>query len=606
MPSSSPSNLLRTIPIKRPKRPCLVESIFALCSQNKLHKAVDSLPLLSSRGIRLDTLSLVFLLDQCRTTRSLALAKSLHLHLKLTGRKKPNTFLSNHLIGLYFSCGSDAHARRLFDKMPVRNVFSWNAMLSGYAKLGMMNHARRVFDRMPERDVVSWNTLLIGLARNGFGKEAVGVYVQLRRSSVGFNEYSFSGVLIACVRLEELVLARQVHGQVLIFGFLSNLVISSSILDVYAKCGCLDDANLLFTGMPVRDVLAWTALVSGYARSGDLQSARTLFDGMPVKNDVSWTALIGGYVRHGLELEALDLFIKMVAEGVKPDQFTFSSCLCACASIASLKHGKQIHAHLMRTGFNPNAIVISTLIDMYSKCGCLEDAHLVFNHMALKEDIVLWNTMIAALAQHGHGKEALALFDKMVKGGTKPNDISFMVILMACSHSGLVEEGTRIFESMIWKHGIVPGQEHYACLIDLLGRAGRFDQAIEWIEKMPCSPDNRVWNALLGACRIHGNIELGIRAAEHLLEMEPQSSAAYVLLSNMLAAVGRWESVEKVRHLMNERQVRKERAISWIEVESNVHTFTVTDQLHPMTEEIFEVLEQLAGQMEDIAPQYVS
>ncbi|XP_058098878.1 pentatricopeptide repeat-containing protein At2g21090 [Magnolia sinica] len=599
MPSLSSSNFIQ-IPPKQANRSCLVQSIFALCSQNNFKKAIDSLSLLSSRGIRLDTSTLAFLLHQFGTTKSLALAKSVHLHLKLTGRKRPKIFLSNHLIHLYFNCGSHSDARNVFDKMSVRNIFSWNAMLAGYTKLGMLKPARRVFDQMPERDVVSWNTMIIGLARNSSGEEAVGFYMQLRRSSVGSNQFSFAGVLIACVRLEELGLTRQVHGQVLVVGFLSNLVISSSIVDVYAKCGCVDDSRRLFDEMPVRDVLAWTTLVSGYAKCGDLKSAHRLFDDMPVKNAVSWTALIGGYVRNGLEPEALELFKKMVMEGVKPDQYTFSSCLCACASMASLKHGKQTHAHLIRIGFNPNAIVVSTLVDMYSKCGCLEESRRVFNCMAKKEDSVSWNTMIAALAQHGYGEEAIKLFREMVRAGTKPDQITFVVVLTACSHSGLVQEGIQIFECMRRDHGIVPGQEHYACLVDLLGRAGRFVEAIEWIEKMSCEPDARVWNALLGACRIHGNIELGTRAAEHLLELEPQSPAAYVLLSNMYAAVGRWGSVEKVRHLMNERQVRKERAISWIEVDGNVHAFTVSDRLHPLTDAIFAVLEQLAGHMEDV------
>lgn len=472
-------------------------------------------------------------------------------------------------------------------------------MLAGYAKLGRVNAARKLFDRMPERDVVSWNTMLIALAQNGLCVEAVRFYSGLRRSPVGFNQFSFAGVLIACVRLGELGVARQVHGQVLVAGFLSNLVLSSSIVDAYAKCDRIDDARMLFDEMPTRDVLAWTTLVSGYVKCGNLDAARVLFNEMPVKNAVSWTTLIGGYARNGLGPEALELFAKMMMEGVKPDQFTFSSSLCACAGTASLKHGKQIHAHLIRTGLIPNAIVVSTLVDMYSKCGCLEDCQRIFDFMGKRKDVVLWNTMIAALAQHGRGDEAISLFEAMVEGGTKPDEITFVVVLMACSHSGLVRKGINIFESMAAVHGLVPKQEHYACLVDLLGRAGCFDELVDRLKKMPCVPDSRVWRALLGACRIHGNIELGTVAAERLLDLEPQSPTPYVLLSNMYAAVGRWDSVEKVRHLMNERQVRKERAISWIEVESDVHAFTVSDQLHPLKKEIYDVLEQLADQMED-------
>ncbi|XXG66149.1 hypothetical protein AAC387_Pa05g3689 [Persea americana] len=593
---SPPPSLVPIPPNKTPFSPCLVQAIFNLCSQSHFDQALHSLHLLPALGIRLSTPDLTFLFHHCK---SLSHAKSLHLHLKLTCRKHPNIFLSNHLLALYFKCGSPSDARNMFDKMPARNLFSWNAMLAGYAKMGQVNAARKLFDRMPERDVVSWNTMLIALAQNRLCVEAVRFYTQLRRSLVGFNQFSFAGVLIACVRLEELGLARQVHGQVLVAGFLSNLVLSSSIVDAYAKCNQIDYARMLFDEMPARDVLAWTTLVSGYVKCGNLDAARVLFNEMPVKNAFSWTTLIGGYARYGLGPEALELFAKMVMEGVKPDQFTFSSSLCACASTASLKHGKQIHAHLIRTGLIPNVIVVSTLVDMYSKCGCLEDCRRIFYCMDKRKDVVLWNTMIAALAQHGRGEEAISLFEAMVEGGTKPDEITFVVVLMACSHSGLVHEGIRIFDSMAQGYGLVPKQEHYACLADILGRAGCFNELIDRLKKMPYQPDSRVWKALLGACRIYGNIQLGTVAAEHLLDLEPQSPTPYLLLSNMYAAVGRWDSVEKVRHLMNERQVRKERAISWIEVESDVHTFTVSDQLHPLKKEIYAVLEQLADQMED-------
>lgn len=487
----------------------------------------------------------------------------------------------------------------MFDKMSARNLYSWNNMLSGYAKMRMIKPAKKLFDKMPEKDVVSWNTMVIAYARSGFCDEALRFYRELRRLSIGYNEFSFAGVLTACVNLKELKLTRQVHGQVLVVGFLGNVVISSSVLDAYAKCGEMGDARRIFDDMNVRDVLAWTTLVSGYAKWGDMKSASELFDQMPEKNPVSWTALIAGYARNGLGHEALELFTKMMMLRVIPDQFTFSSCLCACASIASLKHGGQLHAFLIRTNFRPNTIVVSSLIDMYSKCGRLEFGKRVFNLMGDKRDVVLWNTTISALAQHGHGEEAMKMFDELDSSGVKPDRTTFVVILNACSHSGFVREGLKFFTSMTRDHGIVPDQEHYACLIDILGRAGCFGELMEQLEKMPCKPGGRVLNALLGVCRIHGNIDLGRIAAEQLIELEPQSSAAYVLLSSIYAVLGRWESVEKVRRLMDERQVRKERAISWIEIENKVNAFTVSDRSHPLKAVINSVLEHLARHMEE-------
>ncbi|XP_044507772.1 pentatricopeptide repeat-containing protein At2g21090 [Mangifera indica] len=499
------------------------------------------------------------------------------------------------------NCRSDVGAFKVFCKMSSRNLYSYNGMLSGYAKLGQMKAAKKLFDKMVERDVISWNTMIIGYARSENVGESVRLFKELRRLCIGYNEFSFAGVLTVCVKMEELKLTKQVHGQVLVAGFLSNLVISSSVLDSYAKCGEMNSARRLFEEMQVRDVLAWTALVSGYAKWGDMESARELFNEMPEKNPVSWTALIAGYARNGFGRDALELFSKMIVLHVRPDQFTYSSCLCACSSIASLRQGKQIHGFLIRTKFKPNTIVVSSLIDMYSKCGCLEVGRQVFKFMDDKKDPVLWNTMISALAQHGHGEEAIQMFDDMFRSGSKPNKTTLVVILHACSHSGLVHEGLNYFESMTRDHGIVPNQEHYACLIDLLGRAGCFDLLMNQLERMPCKPDGRVWNAIIGVCRIHGNIEWGRKAAEQLIELEPQSSAAYVLLSNIYAALGRWDLVEKVRHLMDERRVKKEQASSWIEIHNKVHAFTASDRLHPLKDVIYSVLEQLAGHLEDVA-----
>ncbi|CAB4290843.1 unnamed protein product [Prunus armeniaca] len=568
MPSLSSPTLTLTKPNKRltAKPPCVVQSLLKLCSQGHLSQALSSLDLLVQKGIRLPTKTLAFLIQQCGATGSLREGKWVHIHLRLTGFKHPPTFLANHLINMYFKCADDVEARRVFDKMSVRNLYSWNNMLSGYAKMRNLKEARSLFDKMPEKDVVSWNTMVIGYAQSGVCDEALRYYRELRRLSIGYNDFSFAGVLTVCVKLKELGLTRQVHGQVLVAGFLSNVVLSSSLVDAYTKCGEMGDARRLFDNMPVRDVLAWTTLVSGYAKWCDMESASELFSQMPEKNPVSWTALISGYARNGLGYEALALFTEMMLYQVRPDQFTFSSCLCASASIASLKHGA---------------------------------GRRVFKLMGDKQDTVLWNTLISALAQHGNGIEAMQMFEDMIRSGVKPDRTTVVVILNACSHSGLVHEGLSFFKSMTGDHGIVPDQEHYACLIDLLGRAGCFDELINQLKNMPCKAGDQVWNALLGVCRIHGNTELGKKVAEHLIELEPHSSAAYVLLSSIYAEHGKWELVEKVRQLMDERHVRKERALSWIEVENRLNAFTVSDRLHPLKEEIYSVLEQLAGQMEE-------
>ncbi|KAJ4847498.1 Pentatricopeptide repeat-containing protein [Turnera subulata] len=587
MPSSSflPPKLSKfhSNPRKHPWKqlPCILQPFFDISSKTQLTKAVSSLELLTRKGILLPTRALTYLIRQCASFKSLRLGKWVHLHLKITGRRRPNTFLENNLIFMYLECGDHDAAYKVFDKMSVRNVYSWNNMLSGYAKLGMVRPARRLFDRMPEKDVVSWNTMVMAYTQSGVYGEAVRLFRELRRLEIGYNQYTFAGLLTVCAKSKDLWLTRQVHGQVLVVGFLSNMVIASSLMDAYAKCGEMGNAQRVFDLMNVKDVHAWTTIVSGYARWGDMEAACELFHLMPYKNPVSWTALIAGYVRNGFGHKALKLFAEMMVHRIPADQYTFSSCLCACASLALVKHGKQIHGYLVRINFRPNTIVVSSLVDMYSKCGCLVIARQVFDLAGDKQQVVLWNTMISALAQHGRGGEAIQLFDEMVGTQVKPDRITLVVTLSACSHSGLVQEGLRLFDSMNGDHGIIPDQEHYACLIDLLGRAGQFDKLISQLEKMACEPNEQIWNAFLGVCQIQGNLELGREVAQQLIELDPQSSAAYVLLSSAYAADGRWELVEKVRQLMKKRHAKKERAISSIEIDNKVHSSTDLGSIHP-------------------------
>ncbi|KAJ9550607.1 hypothetical protein OSB04_014652 [Centaurea solstitialis] len=581
-------------------RLCVIQSLLKSCSKGLLTEAVKSLDDLATKGLRLDTRSLAFLLQECARFRSIREGRWVHVHMSYTGRKRPGTFLENQLIRMYSECGDCVGARKVFDKMSVRNLYSWNNMISGYAKLRMMKPARSLFDRMDEKDVVSWNTMVIGYAQNGNFHEALKLFRDLRLSNIGLNEFSFSGVLTVCTKTNDSRLTRQVHCQVFGFGFSSNVVLCSSIIDCYSKCGEMDDAWKVFDEMPQRDILAWTTIVSGYAKCGDMKSAQVLFDEMPEKNPVSWTSLIAGYTRHGFSHNALELFRSMITHGVKPNQFTFSSVLCACAAIASIKNGKQIHAFLLRMRFTPNTIVVSSLVDMYSKSGNLELGNRVFKLSSeTHRDVILWNTMISAMAQHGHGKAAIELFSNMVQSKVKPDRITFVIILNACSHSGLVQEGRHFFNMTMGKHGVVPDREHYACLIDLLGRSGHFDEMLNELKKMPFDPDARIWKALLGVCRMHGNLELGREAAERFIEMEPRSSVGYVLLAGIYAVSERWECVRKVRKIMNERGVRKEHGVSWLENENKIHSFTVSDKTHVSRDEIESVLEVLATQMED-------
>ncbi|XP_059074052.1 pentatricopeptide repeat-containing protein At2g33680-like [Cryptomeria japonica] len=333
------------------------------------------------------------------------------------------------------------------------------------------------------------------------------------------------------------------------------MYISSALVDMYAKCGSMDDAEKAFRRLPRHDA-------------------------------VSWTAMIGGYVQNGFGVEALELFCTMRKVDIDPDEFTFSSILTACASL-SLEVGKQVHAHVKKIGQELDVTVGNALVTMYSKCGSIDNAQEIFERM-VQRNLTSWNSMILACAQHGQCKGAIKLFEQIQTSQVKADGITFLGVLHACCHKGFVAEGRHYFHLMSRDRGIIPREEHYACMVDLLGRAGQLIEAEDFINSMPFKPGIMVWQTLLGACTSCGNMELGIRTAEHLLSLDPQDSATYVLLSNIYAAAGRWDDRARVRKLMKDRGVRKEVGCSWIEVNSKVHAFVLDSRLHPQMKGICE------------------
>ncbi|GER50274.1 pentatricopeptide repeat-containing protein [Striga asiatica] len=588
-------------PKKLRTNPCVIQNILQLTSRGHLREAVDALPLASRQGFSVSPSIIAALIRQCAATKSIKEGKLVHLHLKRTGSKHPGPFLSNHLINMYASCGDHETARQVFDKMRDRNLYSWNNMLSGYANLGMTRAAKRLFDKMPERDFVSWNTMAVAHLQCGWFNRALMCYVELRRSAIGYNEYSLAGALNACVKSRDLRLGKQLHCQVLVIGFLSSLVLSSSLVDAYAKCGELGFARRLFDEMTERDIVAWTTLVSGYALSGDMGSAREIFDSMPEKNSNSWSALIAGYARNRSGYRSLELFKKMIDLRLEPDQFAYSSCLFACASMVSLNHGKQFHSRLITSSIRPNVVVLSSLIDMYSKCGDLDMAKRVFNRIQdnnnNNQHAVLWNTMISSLANHGRSKEAIGIYSDMLSLGVKPESFTFLVLLNACGHSGLVQEGLRLFESMKSDYHIAPGQEHYTSLISLLGWAGYFDELMNRLKVMPFYPDDRVWNALLTICKIHErNMELGRTMAKHLVGLEPDSPVVYLLLSGIYTAIGRSEFAQEVKRLANLRYLKKQVFVSWLEIDRTVRLGCEAHTLDHPQKETNAILELLSDE----------
>ncbi|KAJ7528356.1 hypothetical protein O6H91_15G000100 [Diphasiastrum complanatum] len=546
------------------------------------------------------------------------------------------------------------------------DVVVGSTLVNMYAKWGCTEDARELFDNLSERDVVSWNAMIAGYAQNGLGKEALALYEQMKQEGMQPNNVTFVLLLKACASLAALEQGKQLHSEIMKRGFLSGVAVGNILVDMYAKCGCTEDARELFDNMSERDVISWNAMIAGYAQNGlgkealalyeqmkqegvqpddvtlvlllkacsglaaleqgkrlhseiikrgfqsDVvvgstlvnmyakcgcpEGARELFDNMSERDVVSWTAMIAGYAQNGLGKEALALYEQMKHEGVQPDNVTLVLLLNACASLAALEQGKQLHSVIMKRGFQSDVVVGSTLVDMYAKCGCTEGARELFDNMS-ERDVVSWNTMIAGYAQNGLGKEALALFEQMQREGTKPNKVTYISVLSACAHSGLVDQGRYFFDSMCKNQGVTPTKEHYACMVDLLGRAGCLADAELFINKMPIQPDIVVWMTLLGAARNHGHAEIGRRAFDRVVQLDPKNAAPYVLLSNIYAAAGKKDELAKIRNQMKEAGVKKMPGCSWIEVDNQLHAFVVGDATHPQSKEIHAELDRLVGLM---------
>eukprot|EP01018_Ginkgo_biloba_P024037 Gb_18978 [translate_table: standard] len=377
--------------------------------------------------------------------------------------------------------------------------------------------------------------------------------------------------------------------------------------------GKLVHAHIIQNGFKCRKIFLGNRLVTMYAKCGSLEDGRRVLDQMLDRNVVSWTTMIAAYARHGSCDEALTLFYNMQRTGVQPNQFTFASVLpaCmrpnsdtfasvlpACANLAALAIGKELHEVIIRTGFQSDVFVGNALVDMYAKCGSIGDAHRIFDKMP-KRTVVSWTAMIVGYAMHGCGPEALQVFNQMQRSGPNPDHITFVGVLSACCHAGLVDDGWQYFDCMTRYYHITPVMEHYCCMVDLLGRAGRLDEAQDFINKMPMKPDAAVWGSLLAACRIHSNIELAERVAEHIFELDPQHASPYVLLSNIYAAAGRWDAIQKVQKMMKDRNVKRRPGCSWIEVNKQVYCFIAGGKSHPQTEEIYAKLDVLSAQIKE-------
>ncbi|KAL7084506.1 hypothetical protein ACP275_14G226900 [Erythranthe tilingii] len=477
------------------------------------------------------------------------------------------------------------------------DIFVHNSLIHFLVSCRELEAANKVFDESCVRDLVSWNCLINGYARSGRGKEALRVFREMERGSdVAPDEVTMIGVVTACTNLEDSNLGHEFHRYIIDRRLNMTVPLTNALLDMYVKCGDLEEAKELFEKMEEKTMVSWTTMVAGCAKSGQLDLARKLFDEMPEKDVVPWNAMISACVQSHRAKEALSLFHEMQELNIEPDEVTMVSCLSACSQLGALDVGIWIHHYIEKHNLFLNVALGTALVDMYAKCGNIKKAIQVF-HEIPGRNALTFTAMIGGLALHGDAKHALSCFLEMIDSGLVPDEVTFLGILTACCHGGLVEDGRRIFSQMSSKFKISPKIKHYSCMIDLLGRAGLLKEAIELLESMPIEADAVVWGAMFFACRMHKNIELGERAAMRLLELDPSDSGIYVLLANMYVERNMWEKAGEVRKMMRERGVDKTPGCSSIEVDGNVYEFIVRDKSHSRSKEIYESLVQLSKEM---------
>ncbi|KAL8524185.1 hypothetical protein ACS0TY_013960 [Phlomoides rotata] len=513
-------------------------------------------------------------------------------------------FVESSLIHFYLKCDEIIGAQKLFDNMVEKDIISWSALAAAYARKGDVTNAKKVFNEVKnlgfEPNTVSWNGMISGFNQSGCFLQAVLIFQQMHSCGFKPDGTSISSVLPAMGDLELFKSGTQVHGHVMKTGFGVDKCIVSALIDMYSKSRCPLEMSRVFQDLDQVDVGSCNALISGLARNGLVDKALSTFkellgQGMEL-NVVSWTSIIACCSQHGKDIDALDLFREMQVAGMKPNAVTIPCLLPACGNIAALMHGKAAHCFSLRRNITAGVYVGSALIDMYANCGKIQEARRCFN-MIPAHNLVCWNAMLGAYAMHGEAKEAIEIFLWMQRSGQKPDFISFTSLLSACSQSGLTEEGQSYFESMSRDYGVEPRVEHYACIVSLLGRAGKLEEAYSIIKEMPFEPDACVWGALLSSCRLHHNMSLGELAAGKLFELEPMNPGNYILLSNIYASKGRWKEVDKMRDIMRDKGLRKNPGCSWIEVKNKVHMLLAGDNAHPQMAQILDKLNRLSLEM---------
>ncbi|CAN1141906.1 Putative pentatricopeptide repeat-containing protein At3g11460, mitochondrial [Linum perenne] len=538
--------------------------------------------------------------------------------------------VGNGLLSMYLRCGEINSARKLFDEIPGKGLITWNAMINGYSQNGLANDvlelyremgstnpflnnalinmyarcgnlvkARQIFDSLPVKSLISWTAIIGGYGIHGHGEIAVELFDDMIRMGTRPDGAAFVNVLSACSHAGLTDKGLHYFDAMDKYQLCPGPEHYSCVVDLLGRAGRLFEAHKLIKTGCLSESFVRTSLLSMYSKCGEIISGRKLFDEMPRKRLVTWNAIINGYAQNGLANDVLELYREMGSSGIHPNPLTLVGVLSSCANLGAHEVGMEVEMQTHARGFMLDPFLNSGLINMYARCGNLVKAREIFDGLSAN-NLVSWTAIIGSYGMHGEGEIAVELFDDMIKSGTRPDGRVFVNVLSACSHAGLTDKGLHYFDAMEHKYKLHPGPEHYSCMVDLLGRAGRLEEAHRLIKSMKAEPDDAVWGALLGACKIHRNVELAELAFERVIELEPTNIGYYVLLSNIYKDAGNSEGILRIRRMMRERKLKKDPGCSYVEFMGKVHIFLSGDKSHPQSKQIYKFLDELESEMKEL------
>ncbi|XP_047176633.1 putative pentatricopeptide repeat-containing protein At1g17630 [Vigna umbellata] len=558
-------------------------------------------------GIFPDGFTLPLIIRACSSLAVSDLCRIVHCHALQLGFQN-HLHVVNELVGKYGKHGRMEDSRQLFDGMSVRSLVSWNTMVSGYAFNCDSLGASAIFKRMEleglQPNSVTWTSLLSSHARCGLYDETLELFKLMRTRTIEISAEALAVMLSVCATMLQVDWGKEIHGLVVKGGYEDYLFVKNALIGTYGKHQNLGDAQRVFLDIKNKSLVSWNALISAYAESGLCEEAYAAFLQMeksygqsPVRpNVISWSAVISGFASKGLGEKSLELFRQMQLSKVMANCVTISCVLSVCAELAALKVGKELHGYAIRNLVGDSILVGNGLINMYMKCGNFKEGHLVFDSIKGR-DLISWNSLIGGYGMHGLGENALRSFDEMIRAGMKPDNITFVAILSACSHAGLVAAGRNIFYQMARKFRIEPNVEHYACMVDLFGRAGLLKEATDIVRNMPMEPNEYIWGALLNSCRMYRDVDIAEETASQILTLKSKITGSIMLLSNIYAANGRWDDFARVRVSARTKGLKKVPGQSWIELRKKVYMFSSGNSVHLNLDEVYVILEELALHM---------